>query len=346
MTTVQPLYLSVSDVARMVGEIGVGEAIAGIADNIGKDFVRWEDFHKIPRVPAHSQRGVIELMPVSDASLYSCKYVNGHPGNNADGIPTVMAFGFLCEMETGAPLLMSELTLTTALRTAAMSVFAAKTLARPDSRVMAVIGNGAQSEFQVMGFHSLMGINEVRLFDIDRTASERLVRNLTGTGINFTICSSAAEACQGADIVTTITADKKNAVILTDDMIEPGMHLNAVGGDSPGKTELDPRILDRATVFVEFEPQSRIEGEIQNKPADFPVTELWRVLTAQAKGRTSDDEITLFDSVGFALEDMSALRYLLDQARERGIGQPMDLIAQSADPRDLFSVLKTPTSVG
>jgi len=115
-------------VVGMLGQIGVPEAIAGIADNIAKDFARWEDFHKIPRVPAHSTRGVIELMPVSDAAMYSCKYVNGHPGNNADGLPTVMAFGFLCEMETGRPLLMSELTLTTALRTAAMSAFAASVL--------------------------------------------------------------------------------------------------------------------------------------------------------------------------------------------------------------------------
>ena len=344
MKPVKPLYLSVTDVATMLGQIGVPEAIAGIADNIGKDFTRWEDFHKIPRVPAHSQRGVIELMPVSDAELYSCKYVNGHPGNNADGIPTVMAFGFLCEMETGAPLLMSELTLTTALRTAAMSSLAASVLARPDSKVMALIGNGAQSEFQVLGFHKLVGIDTVRLFDIDPDATARLVRNLSGTGITFVACSSAAEACEGADIITTITADKKNAVIITDDMVKPGVHINAVGGDSPGKTELDPAIVERATVFIEFEPQTRIEGEIQNMPADSPVTAFWHVLTAQAPGRTSADQITLFDSVGFALEDMSALRYMLDQATERGIGTPMDLIAQNEDPRNLFGLVKTPVT--
>lgn len=339
MKPVTPLYLSVSDVARMVAQIGVGEAIAGISDNIAKDFARWDEFHKIPRVPAHSERGVIELMPVSDAELYSCKYVNGHPGNNADGLPTVMAFGFLCEMETGAPILISELTLTTALRTAATSALAAQVLARPDSRVMALIGNGAQSEFQVLGFQKLVGIDTVRLFDVDPEATARLMRNLRDTGITFVPCSSAAEACQGADIITTITADKKNAVIITDDMVKPGMHINAVGGDSPGKTELDPAIVRRATVFIEFEPQTRIEGEIQNMPADSPVTAFWHVLTAQAPGRTSTDQITLFDSVGFALEDMSALRYMLAQATERGFGVPMDVIAQNEDPRDLFGLI-------
>lgn len=347
MTAVSPLYLSVTDVAQMLAEIGVGKSIAGVVENIREDFLRWEDFHKIPRVPAHSQRGVIELMPVSDSQLYSCKYVNGHPGNNNDGIPTVMAFGFLCEMETGRPLLMSELTLTTAVRTAAMSVLAAQVLARPDSSTVAVIGNGAQSDFQVIAFHELMGINRFRLFDIDPDATSRLMRNMAGTGIEFTACTSVADACDGADIVTTITADKRNATIVTADLVRPGMHFNAVGGDSPGKTELDPAILDQATVFVEFEPQSRIEGEIQNKPADFPVTHFWKVLAGTAQGRTSNDQVTVFDSVGFALEDMSALRFLLDQARTRGFGVPMDLIAHNeADPRDLFGLVRSRVTSG
>ena len=95
-------------------------------------------------------------------------------------------------------------------------------------------------------------------------------------------------------------------------MIAPGMHLNAVGGDCPGKTELHPDILRRpdVRVVVEFEPQSRIEGEIQQMEADFPVTELSRVLAGSAPGRAAAHEVTIFDSVGFALEDFSSLRYL------------------------------------
>ena len=94
------------------------------------------------------------------------------------------------------------------------------------------------------------------------------------------------------------------------------MHLNAVGGDCPGKTELHRDVLLRASTFVEYEPQTRIEGDIQQMPADYPVTELWRVLAGQAPGRRDAGEVTLFDSVGFALEDYSALRYLADSARE------------------------------
>jgi ornithine cyclodeaminase len=141
----------------------------------------------------------------------------------------------------------------------------------------------------------------------------------------------------GAEIVTTATADKARARILTDNMIGAGVHINAIGGDCPGKTELDPAILDRAEVFVEYPPQTRIEGEIQQKPADFPVTELWRVISGEAPGRRDAAAITLFDSVGFAVEDFAALRYLRD--RLDGRQALLDLVADPDDPRDLYGML-------
>jgi ornithine cyclodeaminase len=250
----------------------------------------------------------------------------------------VVAFGVLADMRTGMPTLISELTLTTALRTAATSVMAAKVLARKDSRTMALIGNGAQSEFQALAFHHLLGINEVRVYDVDPAATDKLVRNLAAAAPTLRVVRSAsiAQAVRGADIVTTVTADKANADILTPEMIEPGMHINGVGGDCPGKTELATAVVQNASVFVEFEPQSRIEGEVQQMPADFPVTELWRVLTVQASGRRNAAEVTLFDSVGFALEDYSALRLVRDCAIELGLGQDAGLIPALRDPKDLF----------
>src|SRR5277367_6180043 len=113
-------------------------------------------------------------MPISDGTSYSFKYVNGHPRNTVAGLLTVTAFGVLADVSTGYPLLLSELTVTTALRTAAMSALAAKWLARPDSRVMALIGNGAQGEFQAIAFHRMSGIRELRLYDIDSLAMTKL----------------------------------------------------------------------------------------------------------------------------------------------------------------------------
>ena len=220
-----------------------------------------------------------------------------------------------------------------------MSAIAARRLARPDSRVMALIGNGAQSEFQALAFRDLVGIRELRVFDTDPAATAKLVANLDGQGLKVRVCGSTAEAVRGADIVTTVTADKTNATILTPEMIEPGMHINAVGGDCPGKTELHRGVLEAATVFVEFEPQSRMEGEIQKMPADFPVTEFWKVLTGQQPGRRRASEVTIFDSVGFALEDYSALKFVHDTAAELGIGDIVELVPQSADPKNLFGLL-------
>jgi ornithine cyclodeaminase len=338
-------FIGIERIRELVARRGTARFIEELAREIESDFLRWSDFEKSARHASHSPVGVIELMPASDGRLYAFKYVNGHPKNTAVGLLTVTAFGVLADVETGYPLLLSELTLTTALRTAATSALAARRMARPASRVMALIGNGAQSEFQTIAFHHLLGIRELRLYDTDTGATEKLVRNLARLrlpGLEVLRCGSTAAAVAGADIVTTVTADKRNATILTPAMIAPGMHLNAVGGDCPGKTELHGDVLRRsdARVVVEFEPQSRIEGEIQQLPASFPVTELWQVLAGRAPGRASEREVTIFDSVGFALEDFSALRYLMRiHQEERGGQRQIDLVPDLEDPKDLFGLL-------
>ncbi len=204
---------------------------------------------------------------------------------------------------------------------------------------MAIIGNGAQSEFQALAFKAICGVTDLRLYDLDPEASARCARNLAGLGFSIAVCASSQEALEGADIVTTVTADKQNATILTDNMVGPGIHINAVGGDCPGKTELHADVLNRSEVFVEYPEQTRIEGEIQQMPADFPVTELWRVLRGEAKGRSSDQAITLFDSVGFAIEDFSALRYVRAKLAGTGLSADLDMLADPDEPRDLFGML-------
>ena len=338
------LYLSAPEAAALVRKVGLEFSLKRIAANIREDFSRWADFDKSARVANHSEFGVIELMPVSDNHRYAFKYVNGHPKNTSLGLSTVMAFGVYADVDTGSPLLLSELTITTALRTAALSALAAESLARPDSRVMALIGNGAQSEFQALAFKYLIGIDTLRLYDVDRGATAKLVANLQPFGFTLVVCESVGDAVRGADIITTVTADKARAIILTPDMIAPGVHINAVGGDCPGKTELHADIVTHANVFVEYAPQSRIEGEIQQMPADFPVTELWQVFTGQAAARTSATEVTVFDSVGFALEDFSALRFMYDSAEAHGFGQRIALIPSLENPKNLFSTLVAPLS--
>jgi len=336
-------YIGVTDILRIVDNLGVGVFMEQLAAVIENDYRQWSEFEKSARLASHSPLGVIELMPTSNGKLYSFKYVNGHPKNTAVGLLTVTAFGVLADVVTGYPLLLSELTVTTAMRTAATSALAARYLARPDSRVMALIGNGAQSEFQAIAFHHMLGIRELRVHDIDPRASAKLEQNLRSMrelrNLRVVRTTSSAAACQGADIVTTVTADKRNAIILTPPMIARGMHINAVGGDCPGKTELHGDVLrmKNLRVFVEYEPQSRVEGEIQQMPPDYPVTELAQLVSGNAPARLSADEITVFDSVGFALEDYSALRFLHQlTSRQTQTTRQIDLVPDLDDPKDLY----------
>ncbi|WP_310621570.1 ornithine cyclodeaminase [Flexibacterium corallicola] len=338
-------FVSVSTILDVVRRKGVENFIAELADYVEDDFRRWEQFDKTPRVASHSKIGVIELMPTSDGDLYSFKYVNGHPSNTNKGLQTVTAFGLLSEVETGYPFFLSEMTVLTALRTAATSVVAAKHLAPQNSKVLAMIGNGAQSEFQALGFKQVLGIKTIRLYDIDPEATAKTVHNLQGKGLELVVCQSAEEAVTGADIITTCTADKQYATILSDNMVGTGIHINAIGGDCPGKTELHKDILLKSRIFVEYPEQTRVEGEIQQLPVDYPVTELWQVITGQVEGRTNKDQVTLFDSVGFATEDFSALRYLYDQVTQTGQFEELDMVADPADPRNLFGLLNLSKSV-
>lgn len=335
-------YVGVENLIRLVRHVGIETVLRELADYIEDDFRRWPEFDKTPRIASHSRDGVIELMPTADNALYGFKYVNGHPRNTREGLQTVTAFGVLSDVNTGYPLLLAEMTILTALRTAATSAVAARHLARPDSRILAIIGLGAQSEFQATAFHALLGITHLRVCDVDPAATEKFRVNMQNSGLTITPAPTAQQAVQGADIITTVTADKLQATILSDNMIGAGVHINAVGGDCPGKTELQADILKRGRVFVEFPEQTRIEGEIQQMPDDFPVTELWRVITGEAPGRRTAQDITIFDSVGFATEDFSALRYLRDKVRDTDFVTEIDLVVEPDDPRDLFGLLTQP----
>ena len=333
-------FVSVDHMMRIVLELGVERFLTELASYIEEDFRRWELFDKKARIAAHSAEGAIELMPTSDGAIYTFKYVNGHPKNTRQGRQTVTAFGVLADVSTGYPVMLCEMTILTALRTAATSAVAAKYLAPKSARTMAIIGNGAQCEFQALAFKALCGIDTVRLYDLDPAATKKAARNLASAGLKAVSCASSEEAILGAGIITTCTADKQHATILTDNMIGAGVHINAIGGDAPGKTELHRDILLRSDIFVEYPPQTRIEGEIQRLDANHPVTEAGGVSwTGLAEGRRDLHQVTLFDSVGFATEDFSALRYVRDQLDPTGRFVELDLLADPDDPRDLYGML-------
>ena len=332
-------FVSVQNMMALVHDIGLETVLRQLTEIVEEDFRRWPAFEKCARVASHSKLGVIELMPTSDGVNYSFKYVNGHPANTRTGLQTVTALGLLAEVATGYPVLLCEMTLLTALRTAATSAMATRLLAPKGADTLALIGAGAQAVFQVLALKAVCGIGTVRLFDIDPAATRLCAAHLRAKGITAVECESAQSAVQGAQVITTCTADKQHATILTDNMVGAGVHINALGGDCPGKTELHRDILLRSEIFVEFAEQTRIEGEIQQLPGDHPVTELAGVLSGQTPGRQSDRQITLFDGVGFAIEDFSALRWVRSAIAANPQFDLLDLLADPDEPRDLYGML-------
>lgn len=339
-------FVGVDALATWVARRGVQTVVNEMTERLEHDFARWKDFEKQARIASHSADGVIELMPAADAQRYAFKFVNGHPSNPMRGYQTVTAFGALADVHNGYPVLVAEMTLLTALRTAATSALAAKYLARPDSRRAALIGAGSQAPFQALGLRAALGINELSIYDPDVATAEIFAAHARDLGFDVIIAASTGEAVAHTDVITTCTADKRHAIALRREEVPAGAHINGIGGDCPGKTELDPALLDDAeVVVVEFTPQTRIEGEIQVRPSTFPVTELWEIITGTAPGRRTRAGITLFDSVGFGIEDFSALSYLYEQLHGTEHVADIDLVADPADPKDLYALVAAKTLV-
>ncbi len=331
--------ITIDTLKKLINTIGIEDFILDVMNQLKSDFSRWDEFKKMPRHVMHYPHGVMELMPSADDEYYAVKYVNGHPKNPADNLQTVVAMGLFADVATGYPLMISEMTLLTAIRTAAVSALVSQYLARKDSHTMAIIGTGSQSEFQVLAHRMSLGIKNFRYFDIDVKAMDKFEKNLTSFNVKLIRCSNAAEAVEGADIITTATADKQQAQILQNDMIKEGVHINGIGGDCAGKTELDPDILHRAKIVIEYMEQTQVEGEIQHIDPSAVHAELWELVVGNKSGRESNTEVTLFDSVGFALEDYSILKYVYQQTQLLKAGEYVHMIPDIDNPKDLFGVL-------
>ncbi|MBL1264008.1 ornithine cyclodeaminase [Candidatus Methylomicrobium oryzae] len=330
--------ITARNIQKLIATTGIESFFDRLIAALEQDFRHWHDFRKSSRHATHYAQGVIELMPCASGRYYAFKYVNGHPGNTPLGKLSVIAIGQLSDALTGYPLLLADMTLLTAFRTAATSALAAKYLARPDAETLAIIGTGAQAEFQVLGFKRLFPLKEIRYYDKAPQAMAKFAHNLENSGFLLTPADSVRAAIRQADIVITATAAHGRQRLFGLQDLAPGTHLNAIGGDRPGKTELPAELLEAVKIAVEYLPQSLAEGEVQQCAADRVHAELWELTAGIKPGRESREEITLFDSVGFALEDYSALRLLYELASEHSLGEELEILPEPADPKDLFGL--------
>jgi ornithine cyclodeaminase len=310
------LVLSESDVKSL---LTMGECI----DLMEKTFAalgRGEAYQPLRmKVQPPGAPGLFGLMPAwrgGSTPYFGLKEVCVFPGNPARGLDTHLGAVLLHSGETGELLAVVNASAVTAIRTAAVSAVATKLLARPDSRRLAILGAGVQAR------HHLEAIPLIRTIDDVRVYSRSAVEGMAGA----TVCGTAEEAVREADIIVTATSSKEP--VLKREWIRPGTHINAVGSSIPSARELDGATVAAASLFVD-----RRESTV-NESGDYLFAvregaisgpehiraEIGEILAGTARGRTSADEITLFKSLGLAIEDLASAAYLFEKARRVGTG--------------------------
>ena len=332
------LIVGMDAVQTLIEKVTLSRFYQLLIKYIEEDFRKWVDFQKQPRVSQHHQNGILELMPILNSTFYANKYVCTYP-NNRDNY-TVLGQGLWVDAQTGMPLMLTEMTLLTALRTGAVSALASRYLANNHSKKLAVIGCGAQSEFQVMPHVSIFPLEQINCFDVNPKAMNRFLNNLSTLPCRTT--SSIREAVEDADIIITITNANRQYPVLSLSDVKLGAHINAMGGDSPGSFELDIGLLKSAQrIVVEYLPQTIVEGEIQQLTTleREHVCELWEIITGSKSARLSKNDITIFDGVGFAILDFSTLRLIWDLHREYSFGTRLSMVPAYKPDEGLFQQL-------
>ena len=279
--------------------------------------------------------GDLRVMPsyLEELEISAVKVVNVHPDNPVKyKLPTVMATIILVDPKSGAPIAIMGGTWITAMRTGAAGGVAVKYLARPDSRIIGIIGAGVQARTQLMALKEVLGeIEEVRVTDIVKAARERYAKEMSEKlGLNVKAVDSVRETVEGADIVVTVTPVRRP--IVKNEWIRPGVHINAIGADAPGKEELDPEILKRAKIVVDDFEQACHSGEV-NVPLTKGIiskediyAELGEIIVGKKPGRLSDDEITIFDSTGLAIQDLATATLVYKKAKASNLGFEVELL--------------------
>ncbi len=259
------------------------------------------------------------------------KWVNVHLGNRAKGLPTVMAVIVINDPATGVPLAVMDGVWITKLRTAAAAAVAAQALARPESRVVGLIGCGAQADAQLMALAAVFRLTRVKVWGLRWPEAARFCRRMRRQlpRVTFQPCATIEACAREADLLVTVTPSRRPLVKRA--WVAPGAHLNAIGADAPGKQELDWRIVREATVVVDERTQAIHGGELnvpvrrgQFRPRDIHA-ELGDVLIGRARGRRSADELTVFDSTGLAIHDVAVGAEAVRRARRLGLGRRVRL---------------------
>lgn len=272
--------------------------------------------------------GDLRIMPsyLEELDEAGVKIVNVHPANPEKyKIPTILATILLFDPKTGMPISIMDGTWITAMRTAAATAVATKYLARKDSRTIGMIGLGYQAPFQLEALNEVMKIESVKVYRRDKKKAEEFAMKIsTKLGVGVKATDTTEDAARGVDVLTTLTPVR--TPVVKNEWISEGMHINAIGADAPGKQELDPGILKRAKIVVDDWEQASHSGEI-NVPLDGGMitkadiyAEIGDIIAGAKPGRTSEDEITVFDSTGLAIQDVITAWHVHEVSEKKDLG--------------------------
>ena len=272
------------------------------------------------------ENGDFRAMPAALPKCAGIKWVNVHPQNPSLGLPSIMAILIYSDPETGYPLAIMDATEITAYRTGAAAAIASRYLARRDSHTIGIIGAGFQAHTQILAHVELFSPISINVFDVSKTAVDRLMHSLP----QLSIRNCSIQEAVASDIVCTLTPSR--SPIIKKEWIAAGTHINAVGADAPGKQELDSSILKEAIVVVDNLEQAGTSGEI-NVPIQkgiYSIREVYGTLAelvvGKKRGRTDNRVITVFDSTGIAVEDIAVAKLLFEKAQQMGGYSSIDLI--------------------
>ncbi len=279
--------------------------------------------------------GEWEVMPsyIEEPEAAACKWVSIREQNRERfDLPTVFSILIYTHPETGFPLAICDGSYHTVMRTGAAAAVSAKWLARKDSKVLAIVGGGHMAGGTIETCNEVFDWDEVRIWSrSERTLSEFAERYEGRYSFRLEPSTDLAEVVSGADVVVTVTPAR--GPIVMDEWISEGMHIAAVGADKAGDQELDSKILQRARIFVDDIRQCRTDGEINVPLAqgliseDDVAGEIGEVIAGTKPGRTSDSEITVFDSTGIALQDSATVPLEYERAVAAGVGIEKKMIS-------------------
>jgi ornithine cyclodeaminase len=323
------LILSEHDVEQLL----TMEECIGVMEDALAALARGEVHNPLrQKVHAAAAPGLLGLMPAwkgSGTPYYALKEVCVFPGNPKRGLDTHLGAVILHSGETGEPLAIANASAITAIRTAAVSAVATKLLARRDASVLAILGGGVQAGSHLQAIPIVRGIKEIRQFS--RGSVEDRRSRLSGhSAVPVLYVGSAEEAVRGADIVVTATNSKEP--VIKREWLQDGVHINAVGSSIAAARELDGATVAAASLFVDRRESTLnesgdylfavVEGAISGP--DHIKAEIGEILAGSAVGRKSDTEITLFKSLGLAVEDLASAAFLYEKAKAGGGGTWVD----------------------